>query len=61
MNNINSISITSKEPIIPITPVKYKSKIMYGNLEIMLEKHINWFHRLMIRLMFGIKVEKVGE
>ena len=61
MSNINSISITSKEPIKSIPPVKYKSKIIYGNIEIMLEKHINWFHRLMIRLIFGIKVEKVGD
>lgn len=61
MNNINSISITSKEPINSFTPVKYKSKIVYGNINIMLEKHINWFHRLMIRLIFGIKVEKVDE
>ena len=61
MNNINSISITSKEPINSVIPVKYKSKIIYGNIEIMLEKNINWFHRLMIRLIFGIKVEKVGE
>lgn len=49
----------SKEPIKSFTPVEYKSKIVYGNVEIFLEKHINWFHRLMIRLIFGIKVEKV--
>lgn len=61
MNNVNSISFISKEPIQSITPIKYKSKIIYGNIEIMLEKHINWFHRLMIRLIFGIRVEKVGE
>lgn len=41
--------------------IKYKSRIVFGNLTIMLEKKINWFHRLMIRLIFGIKVEKVGE
>lgn len=50
-----------KEPIKSFTLVKYKSKIVYGNVTIFLEKHINWFHRLMIRLIFGIKVEKVED
>ena len=54
MNNSNSISLISKEPI------KYKSKIVYGNVEIMLKKKINWFHRIMLKLFFGIKIEILG-
>lgn len=56
MNNSNIISIISKEPTI-----KYKSKIVYSNVEIMLEKKINWFHRIMLKLVFGIKIEILGD
>ncbi len=40
---------------------KCQSKIVLGNFTIFLEKKFNWFHRLMIKLVFGIKVEKVGD
>lgn len=39
----------------------YQSKIVIGNFTIFLEKKFNWFHRLMIKLVFGIKIEKVDE
>ena len=61
MNNSSSISIISKEPINTFVPIKYKSKIVYGNVEIMLEKKINWFHRIMLKLVFGIKIEILGD
>ena len=60
MNNSNSISIISQEPINAFVPIKYKSKIVFGNVEIMLEKKINWFHRIMLKLVFGIKIEILG-
>ena len=61
MNNSNSISLISKEPINTFVPIKYKSKIVFGNVEIMLEKKINWFHRIMLKLVFGIKIEILGD
>ena len=60
MSNANSICI--HQDIEGCTfKINYKSKIILGNVTIMLEKKFNWFHRLMIRLIFGIKVEKVDE
>lgn len=61
MNNSNSICLISKQPINTFAPIKYKSKIVYGNVEIMLEKKINWFHRIMLKLVFGIKIEILGD
>ena len=61
MNNSNSICIMQQESINVYKPIKYKSKIIFGNITIMLEKKINLFHRLMIKLVFGIKVEKVSD
>lgn len=40
---------------------KYQSKIVVGNYTIFLEKKFNWFHRLMIKLVFGINIEKVED
>lgn len=38
-----------------------KQQIKIHNYTIYLYKKFNWFHRLMVRLFFGIKIEKVGE
>ena len=40
---------------------KYQSKIVLGNFTIFLEKKFNWFNRLMIKLVFGINIEKVDD
>ncbi len=39
----------------------YQSKIVVNNFTIFLEKKFNWFHRLMIKLVFGINIEKVED
>lgn len=39
---------------------KYNSKIMFSNdFVVMSKKKINWFNRLMYKLFFGIKVERI--
>lgn len=40
---------------------KYKSKLTLGGVDIMFTKKINWFNRLMLRLIFGLKIEKVDD
>lgn len=40
---------------------KYQSKIVIDNFTVFLEKKFNWFNRLMIKLVFGIKIEKCGD
>ena len=37
-----------------------KSKLVLGNFTIYFEKHFNWFNRLMLRLVFGLNIEKVN-
>ena len=39
--------------------VKFNSKIVIGDMTYYIKKKFNWFNRLMIRLVFGIKIEKV--
>lgn len=38
-----------------------KSKITIGNIEIYLEKRFNWVNRLMIKWLFGLEVEILGD
>ena len=38
-----------------------KSKMRIGNITIFLDKKFNWFNRLMIRLIFGFKIEGVND
>lgn len=38
-----------------------KQQIKIYNYTIFLYKKFNWFHRLMFRLFFGIKIEKVED
>lgn len=40
---------------------KYKSKIIIGNNIIYNTHKFNWFNRIMIRLVFGFKIEKANE
>ena len=52
--SINAETITIKSP-------EYKSKLNFGGVDIFLTKKFNWFNRLMLRLIFGLKIEKVDE
>lgn len=38
-----------------------KSRLRIGNLIIHNSKHFNWFHRLMWRICFGIKIKNIKE
>ena len=40
---------------------KYKSKLTLGGVDIMFTKKFNWFNRLMLRLIFGLKIGKVDD
>jgi hypothetical protein len=42
-------------------PIKYKSNLIIGNLAINNTKHFNWFHKLMWKLLLGIKIENIEE
>ena len=60
MNNGNSICV--RQDMERYTyKINYKSKIVVGNITIMLEKKFNWFNRLMFKLVFGIKIENIKE
>ena len=61
INNCNDVCIHSAEPTNIIKPAEYKSKLVFGNVSIMLTKKFNWFNRLMFKLVFGIKIEKIGD
>ena len=52
--SINAENITIKSP-------EYKSKLNFGGVYIFFTKKFNWFNRLMLRLVFGLKIEKVDE
>ena len=52
--SINAETITIKSP-------EYKSKLNFGGVDIFLTKKFNWFNRLMLRLVFGLKIEKVDD
>lgn len=36
-----------------------KSRMTVGNLTIMNTKHFSWFHKLMWRIILGIKIEDI--
>lgn len=40
------------------TPEKYNSILKLGNLVLRTNKKINLFHRIMFRLLLGVKVER---
>lgn len=37
----------------------YKSSLILGNITINLTQSFNWFQRLMIKLIFGFKIERI--
>jgi len=59
MNNSNDIVFQYKAENYNNYIAQYKSKIVLGNVTIMLTKKFNWFHRLMIKLVFGIKIKNI--
>ena len=40
---------------------QHKSKVIVGNLTIMNTKKFSWFHKLMWRIILGIKIEDIKE
>lgn len=61
-NDFNVTNINGK-PFLEISheineEFNYKSKIVVGNITVRFTKKFNWFSRLMIRLVFGLKIEK---
>lgn len=41
-------------------PEEYKSKIILGNLVLLTNKKINLFHKIMFKLLLGIKIERIN-
>ena len=59
------MNIMNNKPLIRIRHYEERkwqpqSKIIIGDMEIFITKKFNWFNRLMIRLVFGFKVERMG-
>lgn len=52
----------NNKPVLEIrgadTESDYKSRLVVGNITVRFTKKFNWFNRLMIRLVFGLKIEK---
>ena len=53
--------IRLKNEISTITGDIPKSKLVLGKLTIFFDKKFNWFNRLMLRLVFGLKIENVKD
>jgi len=46
---------------IPFKVEKYNSKIIFNeNFTIMTKKKYNWFHKLMFKIFFDIKIERIN-
>lgn len=54
-----SKNLTTGEIVIKLND-NSKSILEIGNIKIYNIKKFNWFNRLMFKLFFGIKIEKVG-
>lgn len=59
----NDFNVTNRKPFLEINheineEFNYKSKLVIGNITVRFTKKFNWFNRLMIRLVFGLKIEK---
>ena len=39
----------------------YKSELILGNITVRFTKGFNLFHRIMLRLVFGLKIKNIGE
>ena len=53
-NNIPFIIISNE-----LNEETYKSSLILGHITINLTQNFNWFQRLMIKLIFGFKVERI--
>lgn len=49
---INDIHVVNPE-------MNSKSKLKFENITIYFDKNFNWFQRLMLKLVFGLNVEKI--
>lgn len=63
MDNDFKVTNTDSKPFVEISheineELNYKSKLVVGNITVRFTKKFNWFNRLMIRLVFGLKIEK---
>ena len=54
-NNIPFIIISNK-----LNEKTYKSSLILGNITINLTQSFNWFQRLLIKLIFGFKIERIN-
>ena len=61
------IKETTEKPFIEVTenpfiktPV-YRSELIIGNITVRFTKKFNLFHRIMLRLVFGLNIRKVEE
>lgn len=59
--NLEQNKIYSNAETITIKSPEYKSKLNFGGVYIFFTKKFNWFNRLMLRLVFGLKIEKVDD
>lgn len=46
--------------LLTFEPIKYNSKLILGNLVLPTTKKINLFHRIMFKILLGIKVERIN-
>lgn len=42
-----------------VTPPVYRSELVIGNITVRFTKKFNLFHRIMLRLVFGLNIKKV--
>lgn len=42
------------------TEYNVQSKLIVDNITIYLDKKFNWFNRLMLKLLLGLRLEKIG-
>jgi uncharacterized membrane protein len=54
-NNIPFIYISNE-----LNKETYKSSLILGNITINLTQSFNWFQRLLIKLIFGFKIERIN-
>lgn len=63
MENDFKVTNTDSKPFLETSheineEFNYKSRLVIGNITVRFTKKLNWFNRLMIRLVFGLKIEK---
>ena len=61
MNLEEGTTINSELLELIFQPEKYNSKLILGNLTLKTDKNINLFHRIMFRILLGVKVERIKD